>query len=346
MSVFNTTQDAIRQMNQLGSDHIPFVFLIDFEQHHPEIWSWEAIKSNTVDIDFQFPGFQTIPPVSFSCRKKIMPFVPRSANRSEPINEWIVSQGYSFSTYLDQFNHVVSQLKKGNSFLVNLTCEVPIETVFTLQELYDMACAKYKLRYKDAFICFSPETFVRIREGLISSCPMKGTIEANMPKAGYQLLNDRKEKAEHSTIVDLIRNDLSILAEHVKVQKFRYLEKISTDRHALLQTSSLISGSLPADYPSRIGDIIFSLLPAGSISGAPKPSTIRIIHQVETYKRGYYTGVFGIFDGTTLDSAVLIRFIERKDHCYVYKTGGGITALSQPEKEYEEMLSKIYVPIH
>jgi para-aminobenzoate synthetase component 1 len=346
MSNCNAAQEAIRQMNQLGREHIPFVFLIDFEQQHPEIWSWEAIKNNTVDMDFQFPGFKSMSAVSFSYNESVMPAVQAHTKRSDSITELILSQGYPFSRYSAQFNQVLAELKKGNSFLANLTCEVPIETGYTLHELYDIASAKYKLRYKNEFSCFSPETFVRIHEGLISSCPMKGTIEANIPEAGYQLLHDRKEMAEHSTIVDLIRNDLSILAEHVQVQKFRYLEKISTDRHALLQTSSLITGYLPADYPSRIGDIIFSLLPAGSISGAPKPSTIHLIHQVETHNRGYYTGVFGIFDGATLDSAVLIRFIEKKGQRYVYKTGGGITALSQPEKEYEEMLSKIYVPIH
>ena len=86
------------------------------------------------------------------------------------------------------------------------------------------------------------------------------------------------------------------------------------------------------------------MLPAGSISGAPKKETIRIIKESEIDDRGYYTGIFGVFNGKELDSAVMIRFIEKNDTGYVYRSGGGITFLSQIEKEYEELIKKIYVP--
>jgi para-aminobenzoate synthetase component 1 len=196
---------------------------------------------------------------------------------------------------------------------------------------------------KDDFVLFSPECFVKIKEGAIFSFPMKGTIDASIPNAEEILWSDVKEKAEHATIVDLIRNDLSIVATNVRVKRYRYLEEIITYDKRLLQVSSEISGTLPIDYQSNLGSIICKLLPAGSICGAPKDSTLKIIEEVEGYKRGYYSGVFGIFDGQNLDSAVMIRFIEQINGQFYYKSGGGITMNSDPKKEYNELIDKVYV---
>jgi para-aminobenzoate synthetase component 1 len=112
----------------------------------------------------------------------------------------------------------------------------------------------------------------------------------------------------------------------------------------LLQVSSEISGVLPEDYQNKIGDLLFGMLPAGSVTGAPKLQTLQIIRESENYERGYYTGVFGIFDGEDLDSAVMIRFIEKTDSGMVFKSGGGITALSEAQTEYQEMIDKVYLP--
>jgi para-aminobenzoate synthetase component 1 len=109
--------------------------------------------------------------------------------------------------------------------------------------------------------------------------------------------------------------------------------------------SSKITGRLPSDYRTRLGDIIFTLLPAGSICGAPKRKTVEIILENELDPRGYYTGIFGIYDGETLDSGVMIRFIEQRDGSLIYRSGGGITAWSDPEMEYQELIDKIYVPL-
>jgi len=88
-----------------------------------------------------------------------------------------------------------------------------------------------------------------------------------------------------------------------------------------------------------------ALLPAGSVSGAPKPKTITIIAQAEQEKRGYYTGIFGYFDGTKLDSGVMIRFIEQADNQLYYRSGGGITTQSDAQTEYQEAIDKVYVPV-
>jgi para-aminobenzoate synthetase component 1 len=174
---------------------------------------------------------------------------------------------------------------------------------------------------------------------------MKGTIDASVKNAREIIMRDQKEIAEHTTIVDLIRNDLSIIAKNVYVDKFRYIDKIKTNEKVLLQVSSRIVGKLERFYRGCIGDIIFSLLPAGSVSGAPKKRTVEIINDVEYYERGYYTGIFGYFDGDNLDSGVMIRFIENNNGNFCYKSGGGITALSNMRSEYLEMIDKVYVPV-
>ena len=113
----------------------------------------------------------------------------------------------------------------------------------------------------------------------------------------------------------------------------------------MLQVSSEITGNLPSDYRNRLGEILVKLLPAGSISGAPKPKTLEIIQKAEGEKRGYYTGIFGYFDGHQLDSGVMIRFIEKAAEKYFYRSGGGITTQSISSLEYQEAIDKVYVPV-
>ena len=89
--------------------------------------------------------------------------------------------------------------------------------------------AKYKLYYNDQFVVFSPETFVQIRNGVITTFPMKGTIDAALPEADRRIIEDEKEAAEHVTIVDLLRNDLSMVSRDVYVKRYRFIECIHTN---------------------------------------------------------------------------------------------------------------------
>jgi len=251
---------------------------------------------------------------------------------------------YPKEKFSEQYDQVLSELNYGNTFLLNLAARHEFIIEANLKEIFLAAKAKYKLYYKNQFVVFSPESFVQIKDGRISSYPMKGTIDASIPNAEQILLNDAKEKAEHNTIVDLIRNDLSMVATEVKVNRFRYIDKIESAKSTLLQVSSEITGILPDDYHSILGDVLIKLLPAGSICGAPKKKTVEIIKQVEEQPRSYYTGVAGIYDGSSLDTFVMIRYIEDDDNKYYYRSGGGITAMSNKESEYQEMINKIYVP--
>jgi len=312
-------------MNNWGANHIPFLFIIDYDIKKPVIHTLdsipEGIKFSTPLISG--PQWQQIYTKTHSLKKYPVPF----------------------STYLKAFNNVLKNIRLGNSYLLNLTFPTEIETEYTLEDIFNLSVAKYKLLYYNSFVVFSPEIFVRICDGEIKSFPMKGTIDASVSDAEKIILADEKEMAEHNTIVDLIRNDLSIFADKVKVLRSRYIDRIETNDSVLLQVSSEINGTLPKGYESRLGEIIMSLLPAGSVTGAPKKETLRIISESENYERGYYTGVFGVFDGKQLDSGVMIRFIENNNGRLLYKSGGGITALSDPKKEYEELISKVYVPV-
>ncbi|MFZ2888883.1 aminodeoxychorismate synthase component I [Sulfuricurvum sp.] len=250
----------------------------------------------------------------------------------------------SLENYRLKFNSVQEHIRCGNTYLLNLTQATPIESPYTLQEIYTMAHAPYKLRVRDQFVCFSPEPFITIENNTIHTYPMKGTIDASLPNAIETIINDPKEFAEHTMIVDLLRNDLGIVANSIKVEKFRYITTIDTGEKKLHQVSSHISGSLKSNWKENAEGLILALLPAGSISGTPKRKTLEIIQEVEGYNRGYFTGVFGYFDGENLYSAVAIRFIERINGKLIYKSGGGITADSECESEYKEMIDKIYIP--
>jgi len=319
--------NTITLMNRLGSEKIPFLFIIDFEMQNPIVFELNKIERNDllyfVEGEKNFDDSLLLPQANFHFRK-----TPIAKN-----------------DYSKMFYEVKENISLGNTYLINLTCQTPIEINLTLKEIFLLSSAKYKLWFKEKFVCFSPETFVKIKNGKIKSYPMKGTIDASIFNAEEKILNDKKETAEHYTIVDLIRNDLGIVSKNVTVEKFRYIDKIKTNQKELLQVSSEITGELEQNYSSKIGDILFALLPAGSVTGAPKEKTVEIILQNENYKRGFYTGVFGIFDGSNLNSSVMIRFIENTPDGLVYKSGGGITSFSNMELEYKEMIDKVYVPI-
>ena len=309
-------------MNELGAAKVPFFFMIDFLKENGEIIPLNEISD---EIKFELNSIQN-----------------HSINRSFQFDKFPID----FSDYQSKFKLVHDNLLLGNSYLTNLTYPTKINTNLSLDEIYHFSEAKYKLKYKENFVCFSPERFVKIENHHIFSNPMKGTIDASIPNAKQIILDDEKEAAEHATIVDLIRNDLSLVADNVEVTKYRYIDELKTNDKTLLQVSSEIRGDLKVDFHENIGTIFDKLLPAGSICGAPKKKTIDIILEAENYDRKFYTGVFGVFDGENLDSAVMIRFIENDKNELFFKSGGGITAKSNAKAEYEELIQKVYVPIY
>jgi len=320
---FYTQEEGFQKINTLGKEKTPFLFILSYDKNRVFAQALDELDS---DISYKLEGLRNYP-----------------VKKRE--NDFTFSKSpVTFLQYRKAFEHILVEIRSGNTYLLNLTFQTPVESSLTLKEIFTYAKAKFKLYYKDEFICFSPERFVEIEGNTIATYPMKGTIDADIPNAEERILNNEKEKAEHVMIVDLMRNDLGIVGTDVNVEKFRYIERIKAGEKELLQVSSKITARLPEEWKNSIGTLLDRLTPAGSITGTPKQSTINIIDQVENYERGFYTGVFGVFDGESLHSGVMIRFIEKQGHTLVYKSGGGITIESDVQSEYEELIDKIYLP--
>jgi len=307
-------------LNTLGKKRVPFLFISDFKAQNLKVIKLDELEKE--DIEFCIEEKYNINHHSIKLTKSPLPF----------------------EIYKRKFNFVIDEIKSGQTYLLNLTMPTNITLDCNLKYIFKNANAHYKLRYKDEFVCFSPEKFIQIKNNQIHTYPMKGTIDASIEDAENKILLDKKEMAEHIMVVDLLRNDLSIVAKNIHVKKFRYITKIEAGDKKLLQVSSHISGDLKNNWHENIGSILKKLLPAGSISGTPKKSTLNIINKIEDYERGYFSGIFGIFDGKSFDSGVMIRFIENTKDGYIYKSGGGITLDSNCKSEYNELLDKVYIP--
>ena len=307
-------------LDALGKERKPFLFVTDFEAKRLEIFLLQDLEKENI-------------------------FFSINSNANYKKHKLrLETTAISFEDYSQKFNNVIENIKAGKTYILNLTQETPVQTLHNFRTIYEKVNAPYKLYYRDKFICFSPECFIKIQDERIHTFPMKGTIDASVKNAEVKILADTKEMAEHIMIVDLLRNDLSIVANDIQVEKFRYISEVKSAQKTLLQVSSHISGFIGKNWHENIGTILKSLLPAGSISGAPKKSTVEIIKSTEGYERNFFTGVFGYYDGKTLDSGVMIRFLEKQKERIVYKSGGGITLDSDVSAEYQELQDKIYLP--
>ncbi|MFK5881230.1 MAG: aminodeoxychorismate synthase component I [Sulfurospirillum sp.] len=312
-----------KKINHLGSLKKKFVFVVDFECKEHIIETLPVEKLLFEMDDFSNYKNPVLRKKDFSLKPVYIPF----------------------AKYKNSFDKIIKEIKEGNTYLLNLTFQTKLNNDLNLKDIFYASQSRFKLYLEDKFVCFSPERFIKIQGNKIETHPMKGTIDAKKENAEERLLKDEKERAEHLMVVDLLRNDISMVASKVRVKKYRYVEKIKAGKRELLQVSSKITGKMEFGWQSRIGDILATLLPAGSITGTPKKMTTQIIKDTEDYERGFYTGVFGYFDGENLDSAVLIRYIEKCKDGFVYKSGGGVTLLSDAKKEYKEMCEKIYIPM-
>lgn len=310
-------------MDEMGKSNNPFLFFVDYKAESG--WIGTPSEAQALGLKYEIGS------------NKIA-----AKSDSKPIfNKTPISK----ASYFEKFNQVQRAIQRGDSFLINLTAPTKIETNLSIEEIYAIAQARYKLLVPQFFTVFSPECFIQIEDNKIKSFPMKGTLAVENHSSPENLINDVKEQAEHATIVDLIRNDLSQVAFPIQVEKYKFVDLVKTHEGDLWQMSSLISGELLDEYKGYFGKILRQLLPAGSISGAPKSSTLKIIEEVEAYSRGFYTGIMGLFDGNLFDSGVMIRYIETTENTMTYKSGGGITVFSDAKKEYQELIQKVYLPI-
>ena len=332
-------QDAERgfeTMNRMAAEGRSFLFIIDAWARRSVVLSVGEARS--LGIRWGLGGSWTSSDVPQGAAWG-------AAREEAPVHQF-ESVSVGRSRYAEAFRIIREAQLNGETWLANLTFPSALNTSLGLGDFAAFACAPFRLYVPGSFAVFSPERFVRIdSSGRIFSYPMKGTINAAEPDAAAKILSDEKEAAEHVTIVDLIRNDIGMTARRVAVPRFRFITQVVSAQRRLLQVSSEVTGELGEDWRAQAGGILQRLLPAGSVTGAPKRRTSEIIRRAEICDRGWYAGVFGCFNGRELDSAVSIRFVEQLGSgALVYRSGGGITINSDMEKEYAEMQAKVYVP--
>ena len=188
----------------------------------------------------------------------------------------------------------------------------------------------------------SPETLVKLEDGVLHTFPLAGTrprgkTEAEDLALEEDLLADPKELAEHNMLVDLGRNDIGKISRFgtVEVEKYHCIERFSHVMHI----GSTVRGELREDCDAL--DAVDAILPAGTLSGAPKIRACQLINDLENNKRGIYGGAIGYIDFTgNLDTCIAIRIAYQKNGKVFIRSGAGIVADSEPEKEYQECLNK------
>ena len=256
----------------------------------------------------------------------------------------------SFSEYEKGFKQIKEEISCGNTYEVNYTFDFQIDTKYSAQEIYNYFLTKQKTPY-NAFIkndyedilSFSPELFFRKTGNTILTKPMKGTIERGLNeiedknKIDY-LYNDIKNRAENVMIVDLLRNDLGRISKtgSVKVPKLFEIETHKT----LHQMTSEVTSTLKDDI--TLYDIFKAIFPCGSITGAPKISTMNIIDNVEVGNRNVYCGAIGFIHKDCCEFSVPIRILQKtKDEkSYIYRAGGAVVWDSVVENEWDEAILK------
>lgn len=188
----------------------------------------------------------------------------------------------------------------------------------------------------------SPETLVKLQDGVLHTFPLAGTrprgeTEEEDKRLEAELLADEKERAEHNMLVDLGRNDIGKISEFgsVRVEKYMSVARFSHVMHI----GSTIRGTLRKDRDAV--DALDAVLPAGTLSGAPKIRACEIIDELENNKRGIYGGAIGYIDFSgNLDTCIAIRIVFKKNGKVFVRSGAGIVADSIPESEYQECISK------
>ena len=274
----------------------------------------------------------------------------------QPVNELVsLRSGFTHEGYLKAVEAVREYIKAGDIFQANLSQRFEVDMPVPPYELYrrlrrinPAPFASYMNFDGVAIVSASPERFLRLRDDLVETRPIKGTRprgkdQIEDERLALELIHSVKDKAEHMMIVDLERNDLGRVCRYgtVRVSEMMALEKYSTVFHL----TSTVEGRLRPGNGAI--DLLKATFPGGSITGAPKVRAIEIIDELEPTRRSVYTGSIGYlgFDGG-LDLNIVIRTILVKEGKAYFQVGGGVVYDSDPEGEYIETLDKAKALIH
>lgn len=252
--------------------------------------------------------------------------------------------------YVEAVTQIKEEIKCGEAFQVVLSQRFEIECqsdpfdVYRMLRLHNPSPYMYLFHFKDglSIVGSSPEALVKVTDGEVMVHPIAGTRKRSLDQSedvrlGEELLSDPKERAEHLMLVDLGRNDLGRVCKSgsVKVVEFMQLERYSHVMHIV----STVLGELGEGKLAI--DALFSVFPAGTLSGAPKPRAMEIIEDHEPFRRGIYGGAIGYVDFTgNLDTCIAIRTAVIKNGIAYVQAGAGIVADSIPANEEEECRSK------
>ena len=268
-------------------------------------------------------------------------------------NPLILKSDFKPAFSKEEFSQMVNTAKKyiynGDIFQIVLSNRIEAEITGSLLDTYRVLRTTNPSPYMFYFSSddieiagASPETLVKLKDNTLYTFPLAGTRprgknDAEDHELEHELLSDEKELAEHNMLVDLGRNDIGRIAEigSVKVEKYLSIEKFSHVMHI----GSTVTGELKSDLDSL--SAIDSILPAGTLSGAPKIRACEIINELENNKRGIYGGAIGYIDlSGNLDTCISIRIAFARNNKVFIRSGAGIVADSVAENEYEECLNK------
>ena len=277
-------------------------------------------------------------------------YIPRpQPKKSSPEGEFKVTSNISKEQYLQNVEKAKAYIVDGDIFQVVPSQRFEIENPPDAFDVYRMLRSSnpspylYYFKHKEYQIAgASPEMLVNVTDGVVTTKPIAGTIrrgatEKEDKALEAELLFDPKERAEHTMLVDLGRNDVGKVSKFgtVEVEDFMHVERYSKVMHIV----SNVKGQLREDKTAI--DALLSVLPAGTLSGAPKVRAMEIIDELETTKRGLYGGTVGYlaFDGN-IDTCIAIRTVLFRNGKAYVQAGGGVVADSIPENEYQESRNK------
>jgi anthranilate synthase component 1 len=261
----------------------------------------------------------------------------------------IIKQSDTLEEYSEKVKKIKQYIVDGHVFQTVLSQRWTIETKqqgFNLyKELREINPSPYMFYFSSEDVEIagaSPETLVKLEHDKLYTFPLAGTrkrgeTEAEDQRLEQELLADEKERAEHNMLVDLGRNDIGKISRIASVEVVKYME-IERFSH-VMHIGSTVTGTIREDKDAV--DAVDAILPAGTLSGAPKLRACEIINELEDNKRGIYGGAIGYLDFTgNLDTCIAIRLAFAKNGKVYVRSGAGIVADSVPEKEYEECINK------